>query len=117
MRLSLFFLWLLLLAACSESPKPRPFTEVSVEVLWQDSVSIRALEIMPGSVGFAGSGGVFGTYTLSDRRVRTGRQVYEGAYPEFRAVAHTARCVQGPSHRSLTVTGLANMSLQARERR
>jgi len=90
MRLSLVFLWLVLLASCSESPKRSPFSQVSVEVLYEDSVSIRALEIMPGSVGFAGSGGVFGTYTLSDGRVRTGRQVYEGAYPEFRAVAHTA---------------------------
>ncbi len=89
MRLSLVFLLLLLLASCSESPKRSPFSQVSVEVLYEDSVSIRALEIMPGSVGFAGSGGLFGTYTLSDGRVRTGRQGHEGSYPEFRAVAHT----------------------------
>ena len=90
MRTSLFFLSLLLLASCSQAPKPTPFSQVTVEVLLEDSVSIRALEVMPGSVGFAGSGGLFGTYTLSDGRVRTGRQGYEGSYPEFRAVAHTA---------------------------
>lgn len=90
MRFSVIFLLLLLLASCSQAPKPTPFSQVSVEVLYEDSVSIRALEIMPGSVGFAGSGGVFGTYTLSDGRVRTRRQQHEGSYPEFRAVAHTA---------------------------
>lgn len=90
MRLSLFFGVLLLLASCSEPPKPRPFTEVEVAVLWEDSVSIRAIEIMPGSVGFAGSDGLFGTYTLADGRVRTRRQDYQGTFPEFRAVAHTA---------------------------
>ncbi len=89
MKRLLALLMPLLWAACAQQPEPRIFTEVHLEPLLEDSISIRALEIMPGSVGFAGSGGLFGTYTLSDRRVRMGRQGFEGAYPEFRAVAHT----------------------------
>lgn len=89
----MYRLYLLLLAllgaSCAEDP-PRIFSEVRVEALLEDSISIRALEVMPGSVGFAGSGGLFGTYTPSDRRVRTGRQAFEGTYPDFRAVAHTS---------------------------
>lgn len=77
-------------ASCGIAPGPRAFSEVGIEVLWEDSISIRALEVMPGSVGFAGSDGLFGTYTLSDGLVRTGRQGHQGSYPEFRAAAHTA---------------------------
>lgn len=75
--------------SCSEQPAPRIFSEVLVEPLLEDSISIRALEMLPGSVGFAGSGGLFGTYTPADGRVRTGRQAFDTIYPEFRAVAHT----------------------------
>ena len=89
MKRLLVLLMPLLWAACAQQPVPRIYTEVQVEPLLEDSISIRALEIMPGSVGFAGGGGLFGTYTLSDRLVRLGRQDFEGAYPEFRAVAHT----------------------------
>lgn len=75
--------------ACSDQPAPRIFTEVQVEPLLEDSISIRALEVMPGSIGFAGSDGLFGTYTAADGRVRQGRQAFDSIYPEFRAVAHT----------------------------
>ncbi len=85
MALLLPLLW----ASCTDTPRPRVFTQVRVEPLLEDSISVRALEVMTGSVGFAGSGGLFGTYTLSDRRVRTGRQALDSLLPEFRAVAHT----------------------------
>lgn len=75
--------------SCSEQPAPRIFSEVQVEPLFEDSISVRALEVMPGSIGFAGSDGVFGAYTPSDGRVRLGQQAFDSIYPEFRAVAHT----------------------------
>ncbi|MFM1879599.1 MAG: hypothetical protein RLZZ241_2465 [Bacteroidota bacterium] len=90
MRYFLVFWIILSFYTCHPKMEIRPFKTVSIDVLWEDSVSIRALEIMPGSVAFAGASGVFGTYTLKDSMVRIGKQTYEATYPEFRAVAHTA---------------------------
>jgi photosystem II stability/assembly factor-like uncharacterized protein len=76
--------------ACGEPPVAAPFRMVEVTALLQDSISVRALEPMQGSVGFAGSGGFFGSLDTRDFTVRTGRMEYGGSYPEFRAVAHTS---------------------------
>ncbi len=70
--------------------EPPPFEGVQIEVVYRDSVSIRALEVMPGSVGFGGSDGVFGSLDTRDWTVRTARLQFEGTIPEFRAVGHTA---------------------------
>lgn len=76
--------------ACGEPPEAAPFHTVEVMTLLQDSsISVRALEPMAGSVGFAGSNGLFGSIDTRDFTVRTGRMEYKGSYPEFRAVAHT----------------------------
>lgn len=81
---------LLIIGACGQTPESHGYSRVSVEVLYEDTISVRALEVMPGSIGFAGSDGIFGSISTADGSVRTGRQSYQGALPEFRAVAHTA---------------------------
>ncbi|SFR31237.1 Uncharacterized protein SAMN04490243_0064 [Robiginitalea myxolifaciens] len=78
------------LFSCGQEQESHAYTQVAETVLWEDSVSVRALEIMPGAVAFAGSAGTFGTISLADGQVRVGRQQQDSLYPEFRALAHTA---------------------------
>lgn len=76
--------------SCSQSVKRPDFTEVTIEVLYEDSLSIRAIELMNGSLGFAANKGVFGTIDLQTKTVRTNIQKYDTLLPEFRAIAHTS---------------------------
>lgn len=78
------------LQSCANEQESHAYTHVAETVLWEDSVSVRALEIMPGAVAFAGSEGTFGTISLEDGQVRVGKQRKDSLYPEFRALAHTA---------------------------
>ncbi|MEG9328730.1 oxidoreductase [Salinimicrobium catena] len=93
----LLFLLAIVLLSCNsdkkqkEPPKERlPFSEVEVQVLMEDSVSIRAIEIMSGGVAFAGSNGYYGFYNSAEGKVKMNRLQYDSIYPEFRAVASTA---------------------------
>ena len=91
MKKLLFILCLSLIACNSEEKKPERniFSEVEVEHILEDSISIRALEIMGSSVAFAGSDGYFGFYSASDKSVKLNRQEQDSLFPEFRAVAST----------------------------
>ncbi|SOC81434.1 Sortilin, neurotensin receptor 3 [Salinimicrobium sediminis] len=95
------FLLLILIIGCKSDPKKEqlpqvsavergPFSEVEMEVLLEDSVSIRAIEIMGNDVAFAGSNGTYGIYNSAQDQVRVSRQQYDSIYPEFRAVAGTS---------------------------
>lgn len=81
---------IVLLISCSPKPKKRePYTEVQMEIIYEDSLSIRAIELLSGSLAFAANKGVLGTIDLQDGTVRTGVQKMDSILPEFRAVAHT----------------------------
>lgn len=80
----------LMLQSCKEEQGTHAYTQVQETVLWEDKVSVRALEIMPGAVAFAGSNGTFGTITIADGKVRVGQQRKDSLLPEFRALAQTA---------------------------
>lgn len=89
----LFLLIPFFLLACNSDEKKvteTTFSEVEVQDLLQDSVSIRAIEIMGEDVAFAGSNGIYGIYNSAEDMVRTNRQKYDTIYPEFRAVASTS---------------------------
>lgn len=98
----LLLILFVVLSACKSDPKqeeqqeiPRQersaFSEVEVEILLEDSVSIRAIEIMGEDVAFAGSNGAYGIYNSAQDEVRINRQQYDSISPEFRAVAGTSR--------------------------
>lgn len=90
----LFFLFALSLIACNSNEKepkqPSTFFEVEIQSLLEDSVNIRAIEIMGGGVAFAGSNGYYGFYNSAENQVKINRQQHDSLYPEFRAVASTA---------------------------
>ncbi len=82
--LSFFFLF-----GCNKKIEKEPFTTVKIEVIYEDSISIRAIEVMENSLAFAANNGVFGAVNLSTNTVRLNTISYEGKRPHFRSVAHT----------------------------
>ncbi|MEX0288593.1 MAG: WD40/YVTN/BNR-like repeat-containing protein [Flavobacteriaceae bacterium] len=89
MRTCLFLSIFCFIVSCTSTTESPPFTGVDIEILYRDSLSIRAIELMPGSLAFAANKGVFGTVDLSTHKVRTNIQQFDSILPEFRAVAHT----------------------------
>ena len=84
------FLLLIFLVSCGENEKKTSFTSVLIEPIYEDSLSIRAIEIMGNSLAFAANKGTFGTVDLNTGKVRSNIEKYHTSIPEFRAVAHTA---------------------------
>jgi len=76
--------------SCGETERGNQFTSVKIETLYEDSLSIRAIEIMGHSLAFAADKGVFGTLDLSSGKIRSNIEKYHTVIPEFRAVAHNA---------------------------
>ena len=65
---------------------------ISVEmetILEDDSLSIRAIEIIGNNLAFAANKGTFGMYNFGNNTWRTNTQKYDSLVPEYRAVAAT----------------------------
>jgi len=76
---------------CVEKTIKNPFKTVSIEQLFEDSLSIRAIQIMDAkTLSFAANKGTFGTFDLETKKVRINIQTHDTIIPEFRAVAHTS---------------------------
>ncbi|PIB23603.1 oxidoreductase [Maribacter sp. 4U21] len=90
MRYVLILLILFSIISCSESKNQKNFSSVEIESVYEDSLSIRAIEIMGNSLGFAANKGTFGTLELNTGTVRTNIEKYHTYIPEFRAVAFNA---------------------------
>ncbi|CAZ94163.1 VPS10 domain-containing protein [Zobellia galactanivorans] len=90
MRTLFPFLLVVLLVSCSEKRKAPSFTSVAVQTVYEDSVSIRAIELMGNSLGYAGNNGVFGSIDLATGKVMESVQEYRDSLPEFRSIAHTS---------------------------
>ena len=99
----LLFLSVFLIIACksdhkqkqkptAEIPQKRTaFSEVEVEeLLKDDSLNVRAIEVIGKNLAFAGSNGKYGLYNSSTGKWKTNVQTYDSQKPEFRAVASTA---------------------------
>ena len=82
-------LLVVVLISCGETIKSKPFTSVKINTIYEDSISIRAIELMGNSLVFAANHGIFGTIALNTGKVRTNVQPFDSLLPEFRAVAHT----------------------------
>ncbi len=89
-KFSLLVLLWLVAFACTEKETSHNYTSVSVETVFEDSVSIRAIEFLEdNTLAFAGSKGVYGSVNTISNTARTSVQTYDSIIPEFRAVAHT----------------------------
>ena len=83
-------------SGCSQEKKEKKikihnFKSVDLEVIYEDSVSIRTLEILnDGSVAFAGSDGKYGLYDPKTNQWSTKIIKGDTINPSFRATAHTA---------------------------
>lgn len=85
-----FILFILLFSSCTEKGlDTHNYTSVDIQIIYEDSVSIRAIEMMPGSLAFAGSKGIFGSVDVQTDQIRANIQEYDSILPEFRSVAHT----------------------------
>lgn len=80
----------LLLFSCDKEKKPKTFTAVSIETIYEDSLSIRAIEIIDENLAFAANKGFIGSIDLNTGKVFTKTQQYDSIFPEFRAIAHTS---------------------------
>lgn len=90
---------LLIFASCKnekDAKKEKPenteidFTSVAIEpILENDSLSIRAIEIIGNNLAFAANNATFGMYNFENKTWRTNTQKYDSLVPEFRAVAST----------------------------
>jgi photosystem II stability/assembly factor-like uncharacterized protein len=89
MRSFYTFFILLVVWGCTDQQPSHNYSSVDVRILFNDSVSIRALEVMQGSIGFAGNGGVFGAIDLKSQQIRAKQQRFDTIFPEFRAIGHT----------------------------
>jgi len=90
MRNTVYLLVTLVFIGCNVKKKVKPFTSIQVETILEDSLSIRAIELMDNSLAFAADKGTFGNINLTTNKIRINVQKQDSLLPEFRAVAHTA---------------------------
>ncbi|MCP9200094.1 oxidoreductase [Gramella sp. GC03-9] len=93
----LYFLLVLGILSCKNDAdknveaEPTYFGSVKTEVILEDdSLSVRAIEVIGNNLAFAGSNGVYGLYNSSNGQWKTSVQNFDSITPEFRAVASTA---------------------------
>jgi photosystem II stability/assembly factor-like uncharacterized protein len=88
----LYLLLIIAVVGCNSTekePEKAFFSEVEIETVFEDSISIRAIEIMGQNVAFAGSNGKYGLYNASQNSARASQQKYDSLVPEYRTVAST----------------------------
>ena len=90
MRKFSVILIIIILFSCKESKEKPPFTSVEIETIYNDSLSIRAIEVVGNSLSYAANKGTFGSIDLESGKIREAVEKYHTMIPEFRAVAHTS---------------------------
>lgn len=81
---------LVVMFSCSEIENRIPYSSVEITTIYEDTLSIRAIELMGNSLAFAANKGTFGTVELATGKVRANIEKYHTSIPEFRAIAHTS---------------------------
>lgn len=93
MKYVFVFTLFLALLSCHEEKKIKPFTSVTVETIYEDSLRIRAIDIIGGSLAIGATNGFIGNIDLTSGRVYATSQKYDSIGPEFRAIGHTSEDV------------------------
>lgn len=97
----LSFLLLLLIISCkndtadnslkNHQSATKEFETLEVEVILKnDSLNVRAIEVMGNNLAFAGSNGSYGLYNSAKKNWKVNTQKFDTLVPEFRAVASTS---------------------------
>lgn len=91
MKLFYALSFLFIIGCNSEKKKKAPayFTGVEVETILEDSISVRAIELMGTNLAFATNNGKYGMYNPTTKVWKTNTQKFDSITPEFRAVAST----------------------------
>ncbi|WP_298546252.1 oxidoreductase [uncultured Aquimarina sp.] len=96
MRFLLLLLVVTLLFNCGSEQKKlvrHDFSEVTVETIFSDSTSIRAIGLKDNLLMFAGSNGMYGTFEMDDTLTIKNKKIdtldFEGKKIHFRAIADT----------------------------
>ncbi len=93
MKYLFVFTLLLALFSCETEEKRIPFLTVEIETIYEDSLSIRAIELIGSNLSFAANDGFIGNIDLNTNKVYATNQKYDSIFPEFRAIAHTTEDV------------------------
>jgi len=88
---SIFFLLTLCLFSCEEQAQNSPISKVQIQTIFEDSISIRAIEIVEDKLKFAGSRGIFGEIDLETHRIQKNVQLHDSIVPEYRAIASNSK--------------------------
>ena len=99
MKRLIVFCLLAILSSCKNQDKTEKqpekssqinYSSVKIEpILEDDSLSIRAIEIIGNNLAFAANRGSFGMYNFDNKTWRTNTQTLDSLVPEYRAVAAT----------------------------
>ncbi|QCX00371.1 oxidoreductase [Aggregatimonas sangjinii] len=87
--LTILFLFLFTFS-CAENQRPAPYTTVKIEPIYQDSLSIRAIDLVGNTLRYAANKGTFGNIDLRNGKIMEGVKKFHTSIPEFRAIAHTS---------------------------
>ena len=80
----------MLIFCCVEKEKRVPFTSLEIESIYNDSLSIRAIDIVGHTLRYAANKSTFGNIDLETGKIMEGVQTYQDTtILEFRAIAHT----------------------------
>ena len=90
MRKFSILLVLALFFSCTEKEQRPPFTSVEITTIYDDSLSIRAIDIVGNTLRYAANKGTFGNIDLQTGKIMEGVEKYHTSIPEFRAISHTA---------------------------
>lgn len=79
-----------LLVSCAEKEHSHQYKSITIQEVFEDSMSIRAIEFLDeNTLAFAGSNGLYGSVDVKTGKVRSNQMKYDTLIPSFRAVAHT----------------------------
>lgn len=80
----------LLFISCKNETKPiRNFTSISEEIIYGDSISIRAIDIVDNELWFSGNNGKYGAIDLNTNKIFNGKIEKDSLSLEFRSIAKT----------------------------
>lgn len=79
-----------LFISCKNETKPiRNFTSISEEIIYEDSISIRAIDIVDNELWFSGNNGKYGAIDLNTNKIFNGKIEKDSLSLEFRSIAKT----------------------------